>query len=73
MDAAGDALSESLGAVAPELLAQLASEKRGGRPEFLRLTILHKQQRSNLSLMFHDHILQRTVVSPHFFLLLQAS
>ena len=31
MDAAGDALSESLGAVAPELLAQLAAEKRGGR------------------------------------------
>ena len=50
MDAAGDALSESLGAVAPELLAQLAAEKRGGRPEFLRLTILHKQRRSNLSL-----------------------
>ena len=71
MDAAGDVLSESLGAVAPELLAQLAAEERGGRPEFLRLTILHIQRRSNLSLrqrQFHARILQRTVVSLRFFL-----
>ena len=71
MDAAGDALSESLGAVAPELLAQLAAETCGERPEFLRLTILHKQRKSNLSLrqrQFHARILQRAVVSLRFFL-----